>query len=87
LKALGQAEAAKRDEGQKILLSQLLLKTSNKSNTEEYADNYKPHNDDGLQDDEPQEDELQEDEDEPQYARYLHCLKMRMTVMWMTTVG
>jgi hypothetical protein len=55
-------------------LSQLLLKTSkrqpSKSNTEEYAEDYKPHNDDGLQDDEPQEDELQEDEDEPQDAHY-----------------
>jgi hypothetical protein len=74
LKALGQVEAAKRDEAQKILSRQLLVKTSTRNMTEEHADNYKlqdddgmqgdkPQDDDGIQDDEAQEDEWQEDED------------------------
>jgi hypothetical protein len=74
LKALGQVEAAKRDEAQKTLSRQLLVKTSTRNNTEEHADVYKPQDDDemqgdepqdddGIQDDEAQEDKLQEDED------------------------
>jgi hypothetical protein len=63
LKALGQAEATKRDEAQKTLLRQLLVKTSTRNITEEHADDYKPQDDDGIQDDEAQEDKLQEDED------------------------
>jgi hypothetical protein len=74
LKALGQAEASKRDEAQKTLSRQLLVKTSTRNITEEHADDYKlqdddgmqgdkPQDDDGIQDDEAQEDKLQEDED------------------------
>jgi hypothetical protein len=40
LKALGQAEAAERDEAQKTLLRQLLVKTSTRNITEEHADDY-----------------------------------------------
>jgi hypothetical protein len=74
LKALGQAEAAKRDEAQKTLSRQLLVKTSTRNITEEHAEDYKlqdddgmqgdePQDDDGIQDDEAQEDDLQEDAD------------------------
>jgi hypothetical protein len=77
LKALGQAEATKRDEAQKTLSRQLLVKTSTRNITEEHADDYelqdddgmqgdKAQDDDGIQDDEAQEDELQEDAE----ARY-----------------
>jgi hypothetical protein len=63
LKALGQAEAAKRDEAQKTLSRQLLVKTSTRNKTEEHADNYKPQDDDGMQGDEPQDDDgIQDDE-------------------------
>jgi hypothetical protein len=74
LKALGQAEAAKRDEAQKTLSRQLVVKTATRNISEEHADDYKlqdddgmqgdePQDDDGIQDDEAQEDKLQEGED------------------------
>jgi hypothetical protein len=53
LKALGQAEAAKRDEAQKTLWRQLLVKTFTRNIPEEHADNYKLQDDDGMQGDKP----------------------------------
>jgi hypothetical protein len=62
LKALGQAEAAKRDEAQETLSRQLLVKTPTRNITEEHADDYKPQDDDGMQGDKLQDDDgIQDD--------------------------
>jgi hypothetical protein len=94
LRALGQAEAAKRDEAQKTLSRQLLVKISTRNNTEEHADDYKPQDDDGIQGDEPQDDDgIQEmmkrkkTNCKKMKMGVIQCFKMRMTVTWMTTVG